>query len=171
MISEAVEQEFNKQINEELYSSYLYLAMAACFEAQNLDGFANWMKVQAQEENFHAMKFYDFLNERGGRVKLMAIAEPDAEWPDPLAAFEAAYKHEQHISARIDHLVDVAEEAKDRPAISFLQWFVNEQVEEEANADRIVNQLQLMKDAPGGIFMLDRELGQRVFNAPAESAE
>jgi len=171
MINEKVEAAFNDQINAETFSAYLYLSMSAYFEGSNLRGFASWMRIQAQEEMVHAMKFFDFINERGGRVNLAAIEAPDTEWDSPLAAFEAAYGHEQYITKRINDLVDLAIAEKDHAANSFLQWFVNEQVEEEASADEIVQKLRLMADAPGGMFMLDREMAGRVFNPPAAEGE
>ncbi|MFQ6098440.1 MAG: ferritin [Armatimonadota bacterium] len=162
MLSENVQEALNKQINVELYSSYLYLAMSAWFEAENLRGMAHWMRVQAQEENVHAMKIYDHVYARGGRVVLQAIEAPPAEWESPLGAFEAAYKHECGISARINDLVNLAAEEGDHATQNFLQWFVAEQVEEEASADEVVKKLQLLQDAPRGlIMMLDAELGQR----------
>lgn len=171
MIPKSIEEAFNKQINAEMYSAYLYLAMAADFEDKNLMGFSNWMKVQAQEEMSHAMKFYDFINERGGRVKLQAIEGPPTEWDSPLAAFEDAYAHEQKVTSLINGLVKIAKDENDNASDIFLQWFVTEQVEEEASADEIVQQLKLMKDAPGGMFMLDREMKQRAFTAPAAEGE
>lgn len=171
MIDPKMQDALNEQINAELYSSYLYLAMAAYFEDINLGGFANWMRVQTQEENTHAMKMYDYVVERGGRVLLKAIEEPPAEWDSPLAAFQNAYAHEQHITARINDLVNTARELKDHATDSFLQWFVDEQVEEERSADDIVQKLKLMEGFKGGLFMLDRELGQRVFTPPAEAGE
>ena len=171
MISKKVEKAFNSQINAEMYSAYLYLSMAAYFESENLNGFASWMKVQAQEEMTHAMKFYSFINERGGRVTLDAIEAPQKKWTSPLAAFEGAYKHEQKVTGLIDGLVETAKAEKDHASEIFLQWFVTEQVEEEASADEIVQKLKLMADAPGGLFMLDREMGQRTFTAGAAEEE
>jgi len=133
MISKKIEKALNKQINAELYSAYLYLSMVAYFESVNLPGFANWMKVQTQEELMHAMKIYDFVNERGGRVVLKAIEAPPTEWDSPLDAFEATYKHEQKVTGLINNLVNLAIEEKDHATSSFLQWFVNEQVEEESS--------------------------------------
>ncbi|OHB64116.1 MAG: ferritin [Planctomycetes bacterium RBG_13_60_9] len=161
MISAKVEKALNEQINEELYSSYLYLSMAAWFESQNLPGFASWMRVQVREENTHAMKFVEFINERRGRVALQAIKEPTKEWESPLAAFEAALKHEQHITGRINELVNLAVAEKDHATGAFLQWFVNEQVEEEAAADSVVQKLTIAKDAPGALLMLDHAMGER----------
>jgi len=170
-LTDNMQSQLNEQINAEMYSAYLYLAMAADFESRNFKGFANWMTVQASEEMTHAMKFYDFLNERGGRVTLGAIEQPPAQWETPLAAFEAALAHEKTVTARIEALVELAVEQKDRATEIMLQWFVTEQMEEEASADGIVTQLKMMAGAPGGLFLLDRELGRRVFTPPAEGGE
>ncbi len=164
MMKKKVQDAFNAQINEELYSSYLYAAMRAAFEGMNLKGYANWMRLQVEEELFHARKFTDFVFERGGNVELKAIKQPPAKWDSPLAMFEAAYKHECHISECINKLATLAMKEDDHAARVFLEWFVTEQVEEEANADAMVQNLKLMKDAPGGLFMLDREAGQRVIS-------
>jgi len=168
MISKNIEEALNDQINAELYSAYLYLSMVAYFESVNLTGFAAWMRAQTQEEIMHAMKMYDFVNERGGRVILKAIETPPSEWDSPLAAFEAAYAHEQLVTGRINDLVNLAVEEKDHATNSFLQWFVNEQVEEETSADNVVQNLKMAQNAPGALFMIDRELGQRVFTPPAD---
>ena len=161
MMTNKMGKALNEQINEELYSSYLYLAMSAWFETQNLPGFAAWMKVQAREENAHAMKFFDFLHERRGQVALKAIQEPDSKWKSALAAFEAALEHEQHITGRINDLVNLAVAEKDHATACFLQWFVKEQVEEEASADRIVQMLKMAANAPGALLMLDHQMGER----------
>jgi ferritin len=161
MISKKVEKALNEQLNAELYSAYLYLSMAAWFESQNLPGCAAWMRIQTREENTHAMKFFGFVNERRGRVTLKAIEEPAKEWKSPLAAFEAALEHEQYITGRIDDLVNLAATEKDHATAAFLQWFVNEQVEEEASVDRIVQQFKMANNAPGALLMLDHELGER----------
>lgn len=166
MLSEKMANALNGQLNAELYSAYLYLSMEAYFQAANLPGFANWMRVQAREEQFHAMKFYDFINERGGRVILAQIQAPPDEWDSPLAAFEAALAHEQKVTGLINDLVDLAIQKKDHAANSFLQWFVDEQVEEEDTAGTIVGQLKLIKDSPQALFLMDKELGQRVFTPP-----
>jgi len=171
MISKKMEEALNAQVNAELYSAYLYLSMESYFQSLNLNGFANWMRVQTQEEVSHAMKIYDFINERGGRALLKGIDAPPTEWNSPLAVFKAAYAHEQKVTGLINGLVDLAIKEKDHATNSFLQWFVNEQVEEEASADEIVQQLKMMEKAPGGMFMLDRELGQRVFTPPAAEGE
>ena len=153
--------EFNAQINEEAFSAYLYLAMAAWFESVNLPGFAKWMRVQSQEETAHAMKFFSFIVERGGKVALKAVAQPAAKWKSPLEAFKAALAHEEHITARIGTLMDLSIAVKDHASASFLKWFVDEQVEEEAHAGAIVQKLTLAGDNTGALFMLDRELGAR----------
>ncbi len=171
MISNKMEEALNEQINAEMYSAYLYLSMESYFKSLNLNGFANWMRVQTQEELMHAMKIYDFVNERGGRVTLKAIDGPPTKWESPLAVFEAVYTHEQKVTALINQLVDLTIKEKDHATNTFLQWFVNEQVEEESSADEIVQQLKMMGNAPGGMFMLDRELGQRVFTPPATKGE
>jgi ferritin len=161
MMTNKVEKALNEQINEELYSAYLYLAMSAWFESQNFPGFASWMKVQAREENAHALKFFEFIHERRGRVSLKAIKEPDSQWKSPLAAFEAALEHEQHITGRINGLVNLALTEKDHATGGLLQWFVKEQVEEEASADRIVQMLKMAANAPGALLMLDHQMGER----------
>ncbi|MCU0914268.1 MAG: ferritin [Planctomycetes bacterium] len=161
MINDKMAKALNEQINEELYSSYLYLAMSAWFESQNLPGFAAWMKVQAREEHAHALKFFEFIHECRGRVVLQAIQEPAREWKSPLAAFEAALKHEQHITGRMDKLMNLALAEKDYATAGLLQWFVKEQVEEEASADRIVQMLKMAANAPGALLMLDHQMGER----------
>ncbi|NOY82431.1 MAG: ferritin [Kiritimatiellaeota bacterium] len=170
-IDDRMQAAFNDQINAELYSAYLYYAMAAYFEGIDLAGMANWMKIQAQEELMHVAKFFDFVNARDGRVVLAAVAEPPAEWASAQAAFAAAYEHEQIVTGRIDDLVTLAEELKDRASLAFLQWFVAEQVEEEASVKRIADQLALLEGAPHGLFMIDRELASRTVPAsPAGSS-
>ena len=167
MINKKMQDALNEQVNAEFYSAYLYLSMAAYFESTSLPGFATWMRVQTQEELLHGMKIYDYVNERGGRVILKSIGEPQAEWKSPLAAFEAAYGHEQKVTGLINGLVNLANEEKDIAANTFLQWFVDEQVEEEESAETVVNKLKLAADASDGMNMLDNEMGQRVFTPPA----
>jgi len=167
MLSEKMLKALNKQLNAELYSSYLYLSMSAYFQSINLGGFANWMRVQTQEELTHAMKIYDYVDERGDRVVLKQVEEPPSEWSSPLAAFQQAYQHEQKVTRMINKLVNLAVEEGDHATNIFLQWFVSEQVEEEASADEVVQRLKLMGDAGGGMFMIDRELAQRRFTPPA----
>ncbi len=171
MLGEKMQDALNKQLNAELYSSYLYLAMSASFQSTNLKGFANWMRVQAQEELVHAMKFYDHINGRNGRVNLQPVDGPPFEWASPLSAFEHAHKHEQKVTGLINDLVSLAVSEKDNATNIFLQWFVTEQVEEEASADEVVQQLRLIGDDASGLFMLDRELAQRVFTMPATGGE
>jgi ferritin len=166
MLSEKMSKALNKQINAEMYSAYLYLSMAAYFESVSLSGFAKWMEMQTMEEMSHAKKMYDFVNERGGRVILETIEQPKTEWSSPLEAFEDAYKHEQYVTSLINSLVDLALEEKDHATNNFLQWFVAEQVEEEASADAIVQKLKLVGGKGNAIFMMDRELGQRTFTLP-----
>jgi ferritin len=167
MLGKKIEEAFNEQINWELYSGYLYLAMSAYFQSVNLNGFAKWMYSQALEEGTHAMKFFDFVNERSGRVELLATKAPPKEWESPLAAFEDAYEHECFVSSRINDLVNLSLEEKDHASNNFLQWFVSEQVEEEASVDEVVQKLKLIGNDGGGLFMIDQELGQRVFTPPA----
>jgi len=170
VLPKKMERALNDQINAEAYSAYLYLSMAAYLESLSLGGFGNWMRIQAQEELSHTMKFFDFVYERGGKVSLTAIDEPPKEWANPLAIFEGAYEHECKVSAMINNLVNIAIDEKDHATNNFLQWFVSEQVEEEASADAVVQKLKLIGDHGNGIFMLDREMGQRVFHAPASQA-
>jgi len=170
MISKKVETEINKQINAELYSAYLYLSMAAWFESKNLKGFANWMRIQYQEETAHAMKFYDYVSERGGNISLKEIAAPKATWKNVIDVFAETLKHENHVTALINNLMNVALAEKDHAAANFLQWFVNEQVEEEANATEILEQLKMIEGKGPALFMIDRELKQRVFVPIAPAA-
>lgn len=167
MLKKKVEDALNEQINAELYSAYLYFSMAAYFHSLNLNGYANWMQVQAQEEMTHVLKFYQYVNERGGRIKMKPVAGPPTEWKSPLKAFEAVYKHEQHVTSLIHKLVDLVVKEKDRPTESFLQWFVDEQVEEESSADDVIQQIKLAGETGPGVFLLDRELSARVFTPPA----
>lgn len=157
----------NDQINAELYSAYLYMSMMAQFEAQGLKGAANWMRVQSMEETLHAFKFYDYVIERGGTVKLQAIEGPPVEWPSLLAAFENVAEHEAYVTSRINALMDLALELRDHATVSFLQWYVDEQVEEESTAADLVSRLKLVGDNPQGLFMVDQQLAARVFTVPA----
>lgn len=168
MLKKKLQKALNDQINAEMYSSYLYLSMESYFQSISLGGFANWMRGQVQEELMHGMKFYDFVVERGGRVTLDAIAKPEAQWKSPLDAFEAILKHEQHVTSLINDLVNLAISEKDHATNIFLQWFVSEQVEEEASVGAIVDRLRLIKDNPSGLFMLDAELSKRVFDPAGE---
>ena len=169
MIKVKIQDSLNKQLNAELYSSYLYLSMAAYFESVSLKGFANWMRVQAQEELMHAIKVYDYLHERGGRVVLTSINAPVSKWDTPLAAFEHVYQHEQKVTTLINNLVNLVISEADHATHNFLQWFVAEQVEEESSAVDIVQKLRLLGEDRSGLFILDQELGQRVFTPPAKT--
>jgi len=161
VIDGRMQEALNKHINAELYSSYLYLSMSAYFQSVNLAGFAHWMRVQAREELSHALKFYDHVLERGGTVALQPVEAPPPRWDSPLAVFEEAYRHEQKVTGLINQLVDDAVQTRDHATNNFLQWFVSEQVEEEASAEAIVQKLRLVGNAPGGLFVLDHELGGR----------
>lgn len=163
MLNLNVERAINEQINAELYSAYLYLSMAAWFETQDLPGFASWMRVQFQEEQAHAMKFFDYVNERGGRVTLTAIEEPKSEWGSVVEVFEQTLEHERFVTERINNLMDVAKEEKDYASESFLRWYIDEQVEEEATAEGILSQVERVEGNGNGLMMLDRELGSRSF--------
>jgi ferritin len=166
MLSERMVEALNDQLNWELYSSYLYAAMSAYFESINLKGLANWMRVQTLEELTHAGKFFNFINERGGRVILKEIAAPPAEWSSPLAAFEDALAHERNVTQRINNMVNLAQQEKDHATQIFLQWFVTEQVEEESSINAVLGDLRLIGDSTSQLFQLDRELAQRAFTMP-----
>ena len=168
MLKDSVLKALNSQLNAELYSAYLYLSMEAYFESIDLSGFANWMRAQAQEELMHSMKFYDYIARRGGRVTLSTIEKPQTEWDSPLAVFEHVYKHEQKVTGLINNLVDLCVSESDHATNNFLQWFVAEQVEEEENASGVLQRVKLTGDSKSGLFMLDSELGQRVFTPPAK---
>ncbi len=160
-ISKKMAEALNGQINAELYSAYVYLSMSAYFESVDLPGFAAWMNSQAQEEVAHAMKIYAFIHERGGRVSLGAIDGPQTEWDNPLAVFEAAYKHEQHVTSLIHDLVTLAIAEKDYATKNMLDWFVDEQVEEEATASEIVAKLTRIGGEGPALLMMDAQLGAR----------
>jgi len=166
MISQKIQDAINAQINRELFSEYLYRSMSAWFATETLDGFANWMEIQAQEEHFHAMKFFNYLIERGGKVILEQIDKPESCFESPLRAFEMTLDHEQYISKNINDLMDLAIEEKDHAAKSFLQWYVDEQVEEEATAEKFLNQLKMLGDRIEGVLMLDREMASRTYTPP-----
>jgi len=161
MLSDRMQKALNGQVNAELYSSYLYLSMNAYFKSVNLDGFASWMNAQAREELMHAMKIYDFINQRGGRALLAAIEAPPDQWDSPLAVFEDTLKHEQKVTGLINSLVDIAIEERDHATQIFLQWFVTEQIEEEESVGNVLEQLKLLGDVKQGLFMMDRELATR----------
>lgn len=163
MLKQNITDILNKQVNKELFSAYLYLSMAAYFEEQSLDGMANWMNVQAKEEMTHAMKIYSYILEGGGKVVLDAIEKPKTDWESPLSAFEEALEHEKYITKSIYDIVSLAREEKDYATEIFLNWFVTEQMEEEDNASKVIDKIKMVKDSPNGMFMMDRELGTRVF--------
>jgi ferritin len=161
MLKKTIQDAINEQINKELYSAYLYLAMAAYFDANNLPGFAHWMRAQYREETEHALKFYGYVNERGGRVYVKAIDEPPAEFGSPLKAFEQTLEHEQYVTSLINKLYELALEEKDYATQSLLKWYIDEQVEEEDNASYIVETLKMVGEKGNGLIMLDRQLAQR----------
>jgi ferritin len=171
MIKNKIEHAFNKQINAEIFSAYLYLSMSAALERMNLPGFANWMRVQAQEEMTHAMKFFGHIIERGGQVKLTAIEAPETEWKDVVEIFKAVLTHEEKVTALINGMVDLSIADKDHAANMMLQWFVNEQVEEEANAMEILGKLEIVGQTTGGLYILDKELATRTFVPPAAAQQ
>ena len=166
MLSPKMEKAYNDQINAEIYSSYLYMSMATWFEEKQMAGFAHWMKVQAQEEMTHALKLYGHVCERGGRVRLMAIDGPPTDWDTPLNVAEDVLKHEQKVTGLINALVDLAQAEKDHASFNFLQWFVGEQVEEEASVQDVIGKLKMVEQTSGGLFMLDKEMAARVFTMP-----
>lgn len=166
MLNEKMEKEFNEQINKELFSAYLYLDMKSRFSEMNLQGFVNWMDVQVQEEKAHAMGMYDYVLERGGRVELLAIDKPEVEGKTPLEIFEQVLKHEEFVTSRINHLMDVADEVRDRAALSFLDWYLKEQVEEESNVGGVLATLRLIGEEKKALLMLDKDLAARTFVAP-----
>lgn len=161
MISNAMQKAINEQINKELYSSYLYLSMAAYFENRNLPGFAKWMHTQADEEREHGMKFFQYLLDRGGKVELKAIAAPEIDWKTNLDVFKQVQEHEAAVTASIYALYELALTEKDYPSQAMLQWFITEQVEEEKNAADIVQQLELIDARGTAVLMLDHQLGKR----------
>jgi len=167
MISKKVEDVFNDQIMHEFFSAHLYLSMSAYLESIDLPGFAHWMRIQYQEEVFHGMKMFDYVIERDGRAIVKPFDGPKTEWKSVTDVFKEAYAHEQKVTALINNMVDVSLSEKDHASQIFLQWFVNEQVEEEATAKGIIQQLKMLGDSKAGLFQVDRELGQRVFTPPA----
>lgn len=161
MLNEKMEAAINEQIKWELFSAYLYYSMAAYFDSLNLKGFSHWMVAQAQEEITHAHRFFKFTSDRGGRVKLQAIDGPPTEWESPQKVFEFTYEHEVHVTDRINKLVDLARNLSDHATYNFLQWFVGEQVEEEASADEVLQKLKLIKNSADGLLLMDLELAKR----------
>ncbi|SHF19927.1 ferritin [Dysgonomonas macrotermitis] len=163
MLSKKVQDALNKQINAEFWSAQLYLSMSAHFAKEGKNGFANWFKVQALEENDHAMRFFNYIVSRSGEVKILPIKEVPHEWASPLDAFKAALAHEKHVTALIDSLMTLANEEKDYATASMLKWFVDEQVEEEATAQDYIDSLEMIKDNGFGIYTLDKELKSREY--------
>jgi ferritin len=161
----------NKQVNREIYSAYLYLSMSAYSTFKGMKGFANWFMVQYQEEMTHAMKIYDYINDQGGQVKLLAVEQPPTEFGSPLEMFEKTLEHEKFVTKCINDLVDLAIKEKDHASNIFLQWFVTEQIEEEANDNEIISKLKLVGKEGNGLFMIDKELATRVFTPPATSKD
>ena len=168
MISKKLEAAINEQINKELFSEYYYLSMASYFSSVGLDGFENFFLVQGEEERFHAMKMYHFVNERGGRVILSQIDTPKTEFASSLEVFQLAYEHEQFVTKLINDLMDLAISENDHAAKSFLNWFVDEQVEEEASMESIVSKLKLIDGKGNGLLMLNKELAARNFTPATE---
>ncbi len=166
MIDKKLEEAFNEQINKELYSEYLYLAMKVYFQEWNLQGFVNWFNVQVQEEHAHAMGMFDYLNERGGKIDLRAIDKPQVKGSTPLEIFEHVLEHEEYVTSRINALADVAEEVKDRAALHLLDWYIKEQVEEESNVGGLLATLRLIGDDKKALLMLDKDLAARTFVQP-----
>lgn len=166
MINEKLQKEFNEQINKELYSEYLYLSMKVHFQKLNLQGFANWFDVQVKEEHAHAVGMIDYINERGGDVELLAIDKPEIEGKTILEIFEQVLRHEQYVTSRINSLADVAEEVKDRAALHFLEWYIKEQVEEEASVGGVLETLKLIGDDKKALLILDKDLSVRTFTQP-----
>ena len=169
-MNKTLQQEINNQINEEMFSSYLYLSMAAYAKEKNLDGFANWFEIQAKEEMDHAMGFYNYLLDAHGSVELQAIAKPANKFANPAVLFSEAFKHEQHITKRINFLYDLAEKEKNHAFKSLLKWYLDEQVEEEANASKYVEKMKLVGDNGSALFMIDAELAARVYTLTSPRA-
>ena len=161
MLGKTIQDAMNEQIKHEFHSAYVYLSMTAYCEAANLPGFAHWMRLQAAEEVEHALKFFNFINDRSGRVQLQAIDQPPVEFASPLDVFEQALAHEQHITGLINRIYGLAVQEQDYASQAFLQWFVTEQVEEEKNASDVVERLKLAGDSKHALLMLDTELGAR----------
>lgn len=170
MISKRLEEAINAQINAELWSAYLYLSMSAYCQDKGYTGIANWFAIQFKEEQDHAQIFYNYLVSRGGRVLLQPIAAVETEWASPLAAFEATYEHEQKVTSLINNLMHIAVEEKDFASQSRLQWFIDEQVEEEESALDIINKMRMLDGNSYGMYMLDQELGARVYTTPSPLA-
>ena len=168
MIKQILQDAINEQINKEIFSAYYYLSMVAYLESEDLPGFAQFFRIQVEEEKFHAMKLFDYVNERGGKVILKGINNPKTDFESPLQVFELAYKHEQYVTELINNLMDITIKENDHALRSFLQWFIDEQVEEEATMSKYENQLKRINGNGQGLIMLDRELAQRIFVPPVK---
>ncbi len=156
----------NEQINKEIYSEYYYYSMAAYFKNEGLDGFANYFMVQAEEEHFHAMKFFNYVYERGGQVIVEAIKKPPTNFENAADVFKKALEHEQFVTASINNIMDIARDIKDYAAQSFLNWYIDEQVEEEDNMRTLLDKVTIAANHPNAMFMLDEKLGMRAFTPP-----
>ena len=165
MISQKIQKALNEQLNAEFYSSYFYLSMSAYFESKDLQGFAQWFRLQADEEYAHAMKIFDYVYQIGGEVKLMKIDGPKTTWDSFLEVFQDTFEHEQKVTKSINDLLELSYAEKDHATVNFLQWFVSEQVEEEATAMQNVKKMEMIGDDKAGLFMIDKELGGRVNQA------
>lgn len=161
MLDPKIQDALNGQINNEFYAAYLYLSMSAYFQSINLDGFAHWMRMQREEEIAHGMRIFDYVVDRDGRIELQALAKPPKDFDSALDVMRQALAHEQKVTERINELYELAVEKKDYPTQALLQWFITEQVEEEATAGQLVDQLELVSDNSAALLMLDRELGGR----------
>jgi ferritin len=165
MISQKIQKALNEQLNAEFYSSYFYLSMSAYFESKDLQGFSQWFRLQADEEYAHAMKIFDYVYQIGGEVKLMKIDGPKTNWDSFLEVFQDTFEHEQKVTKSINDLLELSYAEKDHATVNFLQWFVSEQVEEEATAMQNVKKMEMIGDDKAGLFMIDKELGSRVNQA------
>ncbi len=168
MLNKDIQDAINKQITAEIYSAHLYYSMAAYFESLSLKGFSHWLRVQALEEMTHVHKFFSYVNDRGGRVLMSAIDGPPTEWQSPLAAFEQVLEHEISVTGLVNQILDLALEKRDHATANFMQWFIAEQVEEEASADEAVQKLKLVDKTEGGLFLLDQEMDKRTFILPPD---
>ena len=166
MIKQSIQDAFGTHTTFEIYSSHLYLSMSAWFETKGLSGFAHWLRVQYQEENLHALRFFDYVLQRDGTISVGAIDAPPTEWESPLAAFKETYAHECMVTERINKLVDLVLAERDHASNVFMQWFVTEQVEEEATVKAVIDKLELVKDDGRGLLMLDQEMAQRTLGVP-----
>ena len=166
MLSQRMQEALNEQMKWEFYSEFLYVAMAGYFKSRSLDGFANWMMMQAQEEHAHAIMFFDYIDEAGGRIDVRAFEQMENEYASVTDVFRETVEHEKAVTARINDLMELALEEKDYATVGFLDWFVKEQVEEVATPQKILDQLEMVQEKGHALMMMDRELGQRVFTPP-----